>query len=87
MMFKCDRCGICCQHIDSIPKLKDFDSGNGRCIYLLESNLCDIYGDRPDICNVEKMYEKYFKDSISEEEYICQNMAGCNELKSKYGDK
>lgn len=86
MMFKCDRCGICCQHIDLIPQLKEFDSGKGRCIHLLENNLCEIYLNRPDICNVEKMYEKYFKDNISKEEYIRQNMKGCNELKNKYSD-
>lgn len=85
MTFECDRCGICCQHIDSIPQLKEFDSGDGRCIHLLENNLCEIYLDRPDICNVEKMYEKYFKDNISEDEYIRQNMMGCNELKNRHG--
>lgn len=87
MMFRCDRCGICCQHIDLIPQLKEFDSGNGRCIHLLENNLCEIYFERPDICNVEKMYELYFKDSISEDEYIRQNFDACNELKSKFRDK
>ena len=61
-MFECDKCGICCKHIDSIPQLKDFDSGNGRCIHLLDNNLCEIYFERPDICNVERMYEIYFKD-------------------------
>lgn len=43
MMFACDRCGICCQHIDLIPQLKEFDSGNGRCVHLSENNLCEIY--------------------------------------------
>ena len=46
MMFECDKCGICCKHIDSIPQLKDFDSGNGRCIHLLDNNLCEIYFER-----------------------------------------
>ena len=86
MTFECDRCGICCQHIDSIPQLKQFDSGNGRCVHLLENNLCEIYLDRPEICNVDKMYELYFKDSISEEEHIRQNKMGCIELKNKYCD-
>ena len=83
-MFECDRCGICCQHIDLIPQLKEFDSGNGRCIHLLENNLCEIYLDRPEICNVKGMYELYFKGKISEDEYIRQNKMGCNELKNKY---
>ena len=86
MTFECDRCGICCQHIDSIPQLKGFDSGNGRCVHLLENNLCEIYLDRPEICNVDKMYELYFKDIISEEEYIRQNKMGCIELNKKYRD-
>ena len=86
MTFECDRCGICCQHIDVIPQLKEFDSGNGRCVHLLENNLCEIYLNRPEICNVERMYELYFKDKISEDEYIWQNKMGCIELKNKYGD-
>ena len=84
MMIACDRCGICCQHIDLIPQLKEFDSGNGRCVHLSENNLCEIYLDRPDICNVERMYELFFKDNISEEEYVSQNKMGCSELKNKY---
>ena len=84
MMFECDKCGICCKHIDMIPQLKEFDSGNGRCIHLLDDNLCEIYLDRPDVCNVEKMYELHFKGKISKEEYIRQNKMGCNQQKNKY---
>lgn len=84
MTFECDKCGICCQHIDSIPQLKEFDSGNGRCVHLSENNLCEIYMDRPDICNVEKMYEINFKGNISEEDYICLNKMGCEDLKKRY---
>lgn len=85
-MFECDRCGICCQHIDKIPQLEKFDSGNGRCIHLTDNNLCEIYSDRPDICNVKKMYELHFKGKISEEEYIRRNKMGCLELKNRYCD-
>ena len=84
MMIACDRCGICCEHIDLIPQLKEFDSGNGRCVHLSENNLCEIYLDRPDICNVERMYELFFKGNISEEEYVRKNKMGCSELKNKY---
>lgn len=34
--------------------------------------------------NVERMYEIYFKESMSKEEYMRQNKLGCNELKQKY---
>ena len=30
------------------------------------------------------MYEIYFKESMSKEEYMRQNKLGCNELKQKY---
>jgi Fe-S-cluster containining protein len=84
MIFPCDKCGICCNHINEIPELHSFDSGNGRCIHLLDNNLCEIYETRPDICNVKTMYEKIYCSEMSEDEYIKLNTEGCNELKRKY---
>ena len=86
MIFPCDQCGICCKHIDKIPQLKEFDSGDGRCKHLLNNNLCDIYDSRPDICNVSKMYELEFSKHMTEEEYIGLNVKGCNELKTYYAE-
>ena len=49
----------------------------------LTDNLCSIYESRPDICNVEKMYD-FFKAQMSEEEY-CQLMTeSCKALKKSY---
>ena len=87
MIFVCDRCGICCKHIEQISQLKKFDSGNGQCIHLTNKNLCAIYSKRPDICNVDKMYEIHFKGLMSKEEYISLNIKACNELKRKYRTK
>lgn len=84
MKFPCTQCGLCCKHLEYIPELKDFDSGNGKCIHLMEDNLCDIYYTRPDICNVSKMYQLHYKDLMSETEYIKNNIEGCNVLKTKY---
>lgn len=80
MMFECMRCGICCRKIDKIPELSKFHVGDGVCIYLSDENLCEIYSNRPDICNVEKMYETYYKGIMSKEEYLHLNMEGCNIL-------
>ena len=80
-MFVCTQCGLCCKNIDKVPDLKDFDLGNGVCKYLNEYNLCTIYESRPDICNVEKMYELKFKDIMSREEYEFLNNEGCRILK------
>ncbi len=84
MIFPCDKCGICCKHISEIPELHLFDTGNGRCIHLLENNLCEIYDTRPDICCVETMYRKKYCSEMSEHEFVKLNIEGCNELKRKY---
>lgn len=84
MIFPCDKCGICCRHIDLIPQLKQFDSGNGTCIHLTENHLCSIYAQRPDVCNVETMYKLVFSEQMSEAEYIKKNMQGCILLKREY---
>lgn len=79
-MFSCSRCGICCRSIDRIPELANFHTGNGVCIHLTEDNLCDIYLTRPDICNVEKMYELKYQELMSKEMYEEMNMQGCKFL-------
>lgn len=81
MIFPCDQCGLCCKHLEKIPQLKEFDSGNGRCIYLMDNNLCAIYENRPDICNISKMYESIFCKQMSEDEYIRRNLAGCKAIR------
>lgn len=78
--FPCTQCGICCKHIDRIPALETLDRGDGQCIYL-KGNLCSIYAYRPDICNVDKIYERFFKDKLTKEEYYQLNQQGCKELK------
>ena len=84
MIFPCDKCGICCRHINLIPQLKLFDSGNGVCIHLMDNNMCAIYENRPDICNVYKMYKLVYSKQMSEDEYLKLNIESCKKLKSKY---
>lgn len=80
-MFECSKCGLCCQHIDMIPELLDYDSGNGKCKYLTADNLCAIYENRPDICNVDKMYDIHFSKEMTREAFYEKNLEGCRELK------
>ena len=82
-MFICTKCGLCCRNIDGIPELDDFHIGNGVCIHLSEDNLCYIYSTRPDICNVEKMFELYYNKIMSKSEYEKLNLKGCKTLQSK----
>lgn len=84
MIFPCDRCGLCCKHLELILDLKYLDKGNGRCIHLLDNNLCGVYEERPDLCNVSKMYDLQFCSYMSEEEYIQSNIEGCRSIKEKY---
>lgn len=83
--FKCDCCGLCCRHVGKNPLAKNLDAGDGVCKFLnRENNLCTIYDNRPDFCNVEKGYSKYFAEFYSEEEYLRLNYAACKKLKEEF---
>ena len=86
IMFNCSKCGICCQHIDLVEELSKFDRGDGVCIHLV-NNLCDIYENRPDICNVEVMYEKVYKSFCSKEEFYKINEDGCKQIIKLHNEK
>lgn len=78
-MFDCSMCGECCRHIDLIPDLAEFDDGTGVCKYL-HGNLCSIYENRPDICNVDTMYDKVYHAQFSKEEFYKINQDACKEI-------
>lgn len=81
-MFHCDCCGLCCMNLDKSDLYKDLNRGDGICKYFDElTHLCTIYEKRPDKCNIDKTYEKFFEDMISKEEYYKQNYLACKELK------
>lgn len=77
--FNCSQCGECCRHINMIPELKIFDKGNGECIHL-KDNKCNIYENRPDVCQVDVMYEKVYFRLFTKEEFYKENEAVCNIL-------
>lgn len=66
----------------------DLDRGDGICRYFdCETKLCNIYADRPDKCNVDKLYELYFKEIMAKEEYYKLNYEACKKLKKVEGKK
>ena len=79
MKFPCTRCGKCCRMLEHVPALHDFDRGDGVCVYL-SGNLCSIYEHRPLICNSTLMYEEFFRDRMSEEEFIAVNVEACKKI-------
>lgn len=78
-MFYCSMCGECCRHINLIPELAEFDDGTGVCVHLC-GDLCSIYENRPDICNVDVMYDKVFNTKYTREEFYRINQAVCKEI-------
>lgn len=84
-MFKCDCCGLCCMNLKLSNIYSDLDRGDGICKNFNEvTKLCTIYDERPDKCNLHKMYEKFYKNTITLEEYYKLNEIACNQLKISY---
>lgn len=85
-MFPCSNCGLCCRNIDKVQELREFDMGNGTCRYLdIIANSCTIYDTRPDICNIEKMFEKEYKAQFGKKEFYSLNASICNHLQQESG--
>jgi len=84
-MFPCTKCGLCCQHIETIEELKDFDVGNGVCKYFNTiDNSCSIYETRPDICRIDKMYEIKYKYFFTKNDFYIENAKICNKLQETH---
>lgn len=81
--FLCTKCGECCKHLYLSSFYDDLHNGDGICIYFdLQNNLCKIYENRPEKCNIKESY-KYFKDYIDYEKYLELNYDVCKKLRGK----
>ena len=80
-MFNCTQCGLCCKYVGKFPFMKNYARLDGSCKYLGENNLCSIYDKRPDICNVDKIYERYFANKMSIDEWHKFNEEQCKKIK------
>ncbi len=84
--FLCVKCGLCCQSLNHIPLLNQFNLGNGVCkFYHTDDCSCQIYKDRPIVCNVELFYDKYLKDKMNRDEYYGLNYKHCLSLMQDHG--
>ena len=81
-MINCKGCNApCCRHV--IPELAI--EGTTICRMLdQENNRCTDYEHRPDICNTDLMYERYYYKFMTREEYDRRNSEACEYLKSIY---
>jgi hypothetical protein len=83
MDFLCSQCSACCRNIGhlNLPH-----NGDGICLNLdKKTNKCLIYETRPDICRVNKMFEKHFKTKMTKKEFYIINTEACHKLIEKEG--
>ncbi len=86
MKFPCIECGLCCRRSEQVPELSQLMTPSGCCRYFDEkTSLCRIYLNRPDVCNVAKMYELHFSHCMSEKEFIRKNLEVCLALNQAAG--
>lgn len=88
--FECSKCGLCCRCLANNPRIKgteleQWDRGDGVCKHLTKDNLCDIYDKRPDICNVDKLYEKEYCKCMTRDQYNEMQRNACEILKKTFG--
>ena len=81
-IFICNKCGKCCSNLDKSLLYNDLDRGDGTCIHFDEiTNSCTIYEERPLKCNIDGMYDTFFKDKMSKDKYYRENYEACKALK------
>lgn len=80
-------CGACCRSLTGVPLYAALDRGDGVCRHLDEGSiLCRIYADRPSICRVTEMYERY-SDLLSWTEFVTLNLKSCDTLRTQLHSK
>lgn len=80
-MFDCNRCGKCCTNLDKNPLYTFLNRGDGTCIHFNEVDRgCNIYDQRPAVCNVDMGYDLFFKDEMTRESYYELNKEACKSL-------
>jgi Fe-S-cluster containining protein len=86
MIFPCSSCGLCCQNISTIKELKNYDLGNGVCKYFdVLNKSCEIYNSRPEICQIDRMFQIKYNNYFTKEEFYIENAKVCNSLQEQYG--
>lgn len=90
-MYPCIKCGLCCKHIDKAVEIAGeifsrfpykWDE-TGRCEKLDENDMCMVYDNRPLICNIDRVADKF---GLDKEEFYAANINACNELLALHGD-
>lgn len=93
--FPCSGCGGCCRligkmraNVEACPpelreEIKNFPYATdeeGVCSQLDEKNRCKVYRDRPVLCNINRLFLKYYQGKLTLRKFYEQNAAACNEI-------
>lgn len=81
-MINCSDCNAnCCRQVGKFSYMKDYDRGDGTCKYLDQDNRCMIYENRPQVCNTDLLYERYYSRFMTREQYDKANSEACEQLR------
>lgn len=65
----------------------EFNKKTGRCSKLNPDNTCSIYATRPEICSVDKIWEKYHKQEMTLKQYQEKTFSLCKIMMNNEADK
>ena len=57
----------------------------GRCEKLDENHRCSIYDTRPDVCSIERFYDKFYRHMMSRPAFYAMSEAECHRLMAEEG--
>lgn len=82
MKFPCTGCGCCCKRVGLVKQFlteQEFPYNTNEIGYceMLIDDMCSVYNDRPDICDVNKMF---LKSNLDIKEYYKLNIEQCNKF-------
>lgn len=67
-------------YVDEVAAFPFPVDDQGACVNLLPDNKCAVYDNRPDICDIEKTWEKHHSPNISKENFFLSTMFVCNKM-------
>lgn len=87
MTFSCIKCGACCRRVGLSDLTRGLDRGDGTCKHFdVETNLCLIYANRPDVCRVDESYPM-FSHIFTRQQYEAANAEICKKLQLDMGQQ
>ncbi|WP_083242118.1 YkgJ family cysteine cluster protein [Pseudomonas mosselii] len=79
--FPCNKCGLCCRNVHLAEETRFLDRGDGTCRHHdTASRQCTIYANRPEICQVDRQYQRHYANTYTWSEFVEVNLQVCKAL-------